>query len=218
MGLNNERQACILTIDLHRGHLDPSVATLPLQAERARRVTEACRLITGRARELHIPVVHVITEYNSPLESLSNPFWKRIENDSGNRRSGMGNHNIVGSPGTELMSEVNSPDDIIIRGKKRYDSFLATQLDFTLRSLNAGLIGIVGVNTNSCVIATAIAASVRDYDVVILEEGVETMDSISLHKVALKIIETSFGRVMKADDFFSLPEVSGQQSSPAKTK
>ncbi|MDH2905573.1 MAG: cysteine hydrolase, partial [Methanomassiliicoccales archaeon] len=208
--MNNARHACILTIDLHRGHLDPSVATLPLQPERARRVTDACRLITGRARELHIPVIHVVTEYNSSLESLSNPFWKRIENDSGNRRSGMGNHNIVGSPGTNLMNEVHSSGDIIIRGKKRYDSFLATQLDFTLKSLDVGIIGIVGVNTNSCVLATAIEASVRDYDVVVLEEGVETMDDSSLHTAALRIVETSFGRVMKAGDFFNLPEVCGQ--------
>ncbi len=125
----------------------------------------------------------------------------------------MGNHNIVGSPGTNLMNEVHSSGDIIIRGKKRYDSFLATQLDFTLKSLDVGIIGIVGVNTNSCVLATAIEASVRDYDVVVLEEGVETMDDSSLHTAALRIVETSFGRVMKAGDFFNLPEVCGQQAA-----
>jgi biuret amidohydrolase len=57
---------------------------------------------------------------------------------------------------------------------------------------------VLGVNTNSCVIATAIAASVRDYAVFVVEEGVDTMLGPELHAAALSVIAASFGWVVPA--------------------
>ena len=56
----------VLAVDMHRGHLDPAVATLPLQAERC-----------GSA------------------EILANPFWKAIHDDPTKARKGMSRHNLV---------------------------------------------------------------------------------------------------------------------------
>jgi nicotinamidase-related amidase len=65
---------------------------------------------------------------------------------------------------------------------------------------------IIGVNTNSCVLATSIAASVRDYAVFVLSDGVDTMMGRSLHDAALAIIAGSFGWVIDSDGAFDALE------------
>ena len=59
------------------------------------------------------------------------------------------------------MPEVYAEGDFIVDAKKRYDCFVATDLDLTLRAHGVDTVLITGVNTNSCVIATATAACCR---------------------------------------------------------
>ena len=53
-----ERPA-VVTIDLHRGHLDPAVATLPLPADAAAALVERTVPLLDEYRALGIPVIHV---------------------------------------------------------------------------------------------------------------------------------------------------------------
>ncbi len=57
------RSTAIVAIDMHRGHLDPAVATLPLPAERCGPVIKRAADLFTEARALGVPVVHVVTEY-----------------------------------------------------------------------------------------------------------------------------------------------------------
>jgi len=127
-------RASVLTIDLHRGHLDLNVATLPLQAAPAARVTAANVDFLRRARERGLPVVHMVTTYRDLSEIHSNPFWRAIDATSATRAE-MREHNLLGSPGTELMPGILEPGDRIVSTKKRYDCFLGTDLDFVLKSM-----------------------------------------------------------------------------------
>ena len=43
-------------------------------------------------------------------------------------------HNINGMPGCEVMPQLLDPSDFIVDAKKRYDCFIATDLDLSLRS------------------------------------------------------------------------------------
>lgn len=58
------RRPAVVTIDMHRGHLDPDVATMPLPAEAAERVTKANAELLSAARQSGLPVVHVVTSYH----------------------------------------------------------------------------------------------------------------------------------------------------------
>ncbi len=49
----------IVTIDMHRGHLDQEIATMPATPEDSKRVIDAARDALGFAREHAIPVIHV---------------------------------------------------------------------------------------------------------------------------------------------------------------
>ncbi len=68
------KTTAVVSIDMHRGHLDPSVATMPLSAEQCRRVIGAARELFGALRTLGIPIVHMVTLYRDSSEAASNPF------------------------------------------------------------------------------------------------------------------------------------------------
>lgn len=194
----------IVTIDLHRGHLDPSVATLPLPGGEARALMSRILRILERARRIGVPVVHVTTLYQDREEILVNPYW-RYQSGKGGVRSRIADHQAPGSH-LELMPGVAQAGDAIITTKRRYDSFVATDLDFVLRSRGCSTLLLMGVNTNSCVLATAISASVRDYAVYVLTDGVDTMMGPHYHDAALDIIAGSFGWVIDAETILGVLE------------
>ena len=53
------RETAILTIDMHRGHLDMDVATMPAKPEDATRVIEHSKTILDHARAQGMPVIHI---------------------------------------------------------------------------------------------------------------------------------------------------------------
>ena len=114
-------------------------------------------------------------------------------------------HNIKGMPGVTIMPELLDPArDLVVDTKKRYDCFLGTNLDFTLRSHGVNTLLVTGVNTNSCVLATTTAANVRDYAVIVVEDCVETMDGPALHEAGLLCIRTAFGFVLDTNAVMGL--------------
>jgi len=198
-------RAAVLTIDLHRGHLDLNVATLPLQAAPAARVTAANVDFLRRARERGLPVVHMVTTYRDLSEIHSNPFWRAIDSTSATRAE-MREHNLLGSSGTELMPGILEPGDRIVSTKKRYDCFLGTDLDFVLKTMGVNTLLITGVNTNSCVLATTITASTRDYACVVVSDCVDTMDGEKFHDMALECVGRAFGWVMSSAEALAAVE------------
>lgn len=192
------RSVAVVTIDMHRGHLDPSVATMPLDPERARRVTDANQVLVEAARERGIPVVHVVTQYNSVEEIASNPWWKSVAGSTATRANVL-KHQLPGSPGLDVMPSLVGEGDIYVRTKRRYDSFTSSDLDFVLRSLGTDVLLLTGVNTNSCVLATTVAGNALDYSVIVVEDCVDTMDP-ALHDAALAVIRQAFGWVARTDE------------------
>ncbi len=194
-GLEDIRPA-IVAIDCHRGHLDPAVATMPATPEVAARLTEANRVFFERARAINIPIVHMVTTNRDVAEIRANPFWRLLSQDPKATRKNAMRHNLAGSPGCTIMPGLEKPGDIVVNTKKRYDCFQGTDLDITLRTHNINCVLITGINTNSCVLATACAANVRDYAVVVVEDCVDTMDSRAHHDAALLCLSTAFAHVM----------------------
>lgn len=197
-------KAAVVAIDLHRGHLDPAVATMPLAADKAAKVVAANRRFLDRCRTARIPVVHLLTQYRDAAEIRCNPFWRTLAENPNNPRKNAMVHNLEGSPGVTVMPDVLRAGDWVVDTKKRYDCFVGTDLDFTLRAHGVNTLFVTGVNTNSCVLATVAAACSRDYAVVAVEDCVDTMDAPALHDAALACIRTAFGFVMKSDEIASI--------------
>ncbi len=195
----------IIAIDLHRGHLDPAVATMPLAPDAAARVVAANARFLAWARAAGVPIFHCIATYRDSEEIAANPAWRARAANPQNPRKNVLKHNLAGMPGCNVMPQLLHPSDFVINAKKRYDCFTATDLDLSLRSHGVDTVLITGVNTNSCVMATASAACCRDFAVIVVSDCVDTMDGPELHVAALRVIATAFGRIASTDELMALP-------------
>jgi biuret amidohydrolase len=198
LGVDRPKIATI-AIDLHRGHLEMSVATMPTTPDVAERVIAANERLFAWCRGVGIPVVHLLTQYRDAEEIRANPFWRTRAEDPTATRKNVLRHNIMGMPGCTVMPQLQKAGDWVVDTKKRYDCFIGTDLDFTLRTHGINTLLITGVNTNSCVLATTVAANVRDYAVIVVSDCVDTMDGPALHEAGLRCIKTAFGWVMDTD-------------------
>ncbi len=208
LGVDTPKMA-VVAIDLHRGHLDMDVATMPTSPQVAERIIAHNGRLFRWARGAGIPVVHLVTSYRDEAEIRANPFWRTRAEDPAATRKNVLRHNIMGGPGCTVMPELQAPEDWVVATKKRYDCFIGTDLDFLLRTHGINTLLITGVNTNSCVLATTVAANVRDYSVVVVEDCVDTMDGPALHEAGLRCISTAFGFVLQTDAIIAgalLPE------------
>lgn len=202
-------RAAVVGIDLHRGHLDMAVATMPATPEVADRVVGANRRLFDWARSQGLPVIHCITQYRDADEIRLNAFWRTRAEDPNNPRKNVMRHNLIGMPGGEVMPGLQQPQDWVVDTKKRYNCFVATDLDLLLRAHGINTLIITGVNTNSCILSTVTAACSMDYAVIVPSDCVDTMDAPALHDAALLCIRTAFGFVMPSGDVMALPELQG---------
>jgi nicotinamidase-related amidase len=214
LGVDHPR-AAVVAIDLHRGHLDMAVATMPTTPDVASRIIAANKRLFDWCRSVDIPIVHQVTSYRDAEEISANPFWRTRAEDPTATRKNVMRHNIIGSPGCTVMPQLLDSRDFIVNTKKRYDCFLGTDLDFLLRSHGVNTLLITGVNTNSCVLATTTAANVRDYAVIVIEDCVDSMDGPELHAAGLACIKTAFGFVMDTDAVMALDALAPRQDSAA---
>src|SRR3954447_15114283 len=75
-------ETAVITIDMHRGHLDMDVATMPAKPEDAKRVIANARQVLDFSRKLAVPVIHVVLVYRKlkgiGSEGMTSPFWKAM--------------------------------------------------------------------------------------------------------------------------------------------
>ncbi|MBI4560857.1 MAG: cysteine hydrolase [Candidatus Rokubacteria bacterium] len=199
MTLHGESTA-LVAIDMHRGHLDPSVATLPLAAERCGPVIARAAKLFRELRARGVRIIHVVTEYRVPEEIAANPFWRAIHDDPTKARRGILRHNLAGSPGTEIIPELQAEGDWVVRGKKRYSAFYATDLEFLLGRLRTRNVILAGINSTTCVLCSAFDATNRDLRVVIAADCVDSMDGEEVHQFALRLMGAAVGCVWTNDE------------------
>jgi nicotinamidase-related amidase len=206
------REMAIVTVDMHRGHLDPSVATMAAEPEDAKRVIAAARDLLNFAREKGVPIIHVKLVYRKipglGSEGMTQPFWRSLhdmvtEEDrlTPGRRSTVDGHNIVGSPGTEIIPELFAEGDYVIDNKKRLDCFYGTDLGPLLKTLDVKTVCLMGINTNTCVLNTAFTAFNYDYRVVVLSDCVASMYGGDLHVLGLQNVARCLGWVVNNAEF-----------------
>jgi len=200
-----KKDYAVIAIDMHRGHLDPEIATLPLlPAEKCQRVINNADRFFAKIREKGIPVIHVVTVYRDSDEILSNPHWSDKNTEPGGARKDIAKHNIVGSPGTQIIPRLYKEEDYVVNTKKRYSTFLHTDLDFLLRQMGAKTVILAGINTSSCVLCTAFEACNRDYKVYVAEDCCDSMDGEEFHQAAIMFINRILGKALKSNEILSL--------------
>lgn len=206
------RETAIVTVDMHRGHLDMDVATMPAKSEDASRIIAASAEVLALARSHAMPVIHVVLVHRKipgfGSEAMAQPFWRAVATvrDADNRltpgrASTVTEHNIEGSRGTEIIPELYADEDYVIDNKKRLDCFFGTDLRTLLDTLGVTNVCLMGINTNTCVLNTAFSAFNFDYGVVVLKDCVGSMYGDDLHELGLQNVARCLGWVMSNDEF-----------------
>ena len=201
------KETAIIAIDMHRGHLDMDVATMPTKPEDAERVIRNAKRALDFARSQGVPVIHVILVYrNIPglgSEGMTQPFWRALhelvtEEDrlTPGRRSTVNGHNLEGSPGTQIIPDLLAPTDYVINNKKRLDCFYGTDLEALLETLGVKTVCMMGINTNTCVLNTSFTAFNHDFRVVLLSDCVGSMYGDDLHVLGLQNVARCLGWVV----------------------
>tara|TARA_B100000029_G_scaffold287942_1_gene281740 strand:+ start:4102 stop:4836 length:735 start_codon:yes stop_codon:yes gene_type:complete len=205
-------KTAIVTIDMHKGHLDPAVATMPADAKDSERVIKNAEDVLGFARNHGVPVIHVKLVFRKipglGSEGMPVKFWKALHDisDEANRLSPgrpstVDDHNIMGSVQTEMIPSLVEEGDYMIDNKKRLDCFMGTDLDNLLRNLGIENVCLMGINTNTCVLNTAFTAFNKDYRVVVMSDCVASMYGEDLHQLGLQNICRCLGWVTNNDEF-----------------
>jgi biuret amidohydrolase len=206
------RETAIVTIDMHRGHLDMDVATMPAKPEDAKRVIAHAKQVLEFSRKAKIPVIHVVLVYRRipgiGSEGMVSHFWKALHAAQGEtdrltpgRKSTVREHNVEGSPGTQIIPELYREGDYVIDNKKRLDCFYGTDLRQLLDTLGVKSVVLMGINTNTCVLNTAFTAFNFDYRVVVLSDCVASMYGDDLHVLGLQNVARCLGWVITNEQF-----------------
>jgi len=128
MNLGADRpKAAVAAVDLHRGDLDMSVATMSSAPDVTQRVTVASERLIEWCRRVGMPVIHQVTSYREADEIRANPFWRTRAEDPTATRTNVMRHNIIGGPCCTVMPQLFDANDFVVNTKERYDCFVVAR-------------------------------------------------------------------------------------------
>lgn len=190
----------IVSIDMHRGHLEDS-DDCPCPAPRAREIVEPINGFHREARTLGVPIIHVRAVLRrggaDDLKGVSSA-WRRtfplFVGDIPNAHE----FQIEGSRWTEFVTDVDDVD-LIVETKKRLSPFYPTDLDFLLRNLKSTAIVINGGFTDCCVLNAAFEGSNLGYRVSVAQDLVRGTNE-EMEVAALKMVSLHCGIVVDSKD------------------
>ena len=193
-----------VTVDMHRGHLDPEVATMPAPKENCANVIRNSAKVLRAAREAGMPVIHVIVTRRPIEDARLRPFHEAVVEVResfipGGKSDGRG-HNLHGSVQTEIIPDLLDPGDHVIDNKKTLSIFYGTDLDNLLRVLEVNTVVFMGINTNTCVQCACFEASNHRYTLAVVSDCVDSMYGPDLHTFALENISRCMGWVLDSSE------------------
>jgi nicotinamidase-related amidase len=196
-------RTAVVSIDMHRGHLDPS-PDCPCPAPRARDIVAPIDAFHDRARAMGVPIIHVRSVLRrSGIDDIKgiSAAWRRTFPLYVGAIPNSDAHAIEGSPWTEFVTRV-APEDLVIETKKRLSAFYPTDLDFLLRNMRVETIVLDGGFTDCCVLNTAFDAGNHNYRVIVARDLVRGTDD-SLEAAALAMVSLHLGLVVDSADLLA---------------
>lgn len=193
----------VISIDMHRGHLDDS-PECPCPAPRARDVVAPIDAFHDEVRALGGRIVHVKSTLRpdgvDDIRGIPSA-WRRTFPLHVGPIPNADAHAIEGSPWTEWVTRVE-PGDMRVENKRRLSAFYPTDLDFLLRNQRITTVVLDGGFTDCCVLNTAFDANNHNYRVIVLRDLVRGTDP-QLEAAALTMVSLHLGLVMESKDLLA---------------
>jgi biuret amidohydrolase len=195
--VRNPERTALLVIDMQNDFLLPDA---PVHTPGGLELVTTISRLGRSCREAGFPVVFTQEMHRADLSDFG------IELDFEPP------HCLEGTLGMDLVAGLEPQEgDLNIRGKRRYDAFLGTDLDLALRARGVENLLVTGVCTDICVICTVHHARNLDYRVVVLKDAVAGTTP-ERHAAALACMEHVFARlstVAEASPVFGLAAPAG---------
>jgi nicotinamidase-related amidase len=196
-------KTAIVSIDMHRGHLDPS-PQCPCPAPRAREIVAPIDTFHDAARRLGVPIIHVRSVLRrggeDDIRGIS-AAWRRTFPLYVGEIPNSEAHAIEGSPWTEFVTRV-ADDDLIVETKRRLSAFYPTDLDFLLRNMRVESLVLDGGFTDCCILNAAFDANNHNYRVIVARDLVRGTDA-HLEEAALAMVSLHLGLVADSADILA---------------
>ena len=193
-------KTAVITIDMHKGHLDVEDPECPCPSGSGREIIEPINNFTRQCRELGIPVIHVRSMLRADGSDDIKGYpsaWRLVFPMTVGPIPGIDKHALEGTKWNDFMVEVKD-QDYIVGGKKRLSAFYPTDLELLLRNKRIETVVLTGAMIDCCVLNTAFDAANRDFRVVVPRDLVRGTDS--LQESALRIISLHLGLVVDSDE------------------
>lgn len=205
--------AALLVVDVQNDFCAPGglIATEGRDVSEAQRVGDRLPAFIAAARAAGALVVFIRSVYTTDTNLYLSDSWM----EQAMRRRPGGYTRIpacaAGSWGGDFYGKVRpEPNDPVIT-KHRYSGFHNTALDTVLRAHGIRTLIMTGVATNVCVETTARDGFMRDYYIVMVEDGAASYAKAE-HDMALVNIDRYFGQVS------SVAEITAIWNEQADTK
>ena len=168
---NSECIPAIVAIDLQNDILEGGA----LPCKRIHNILPTLKKLFVKARNMGIPIIYVCDRHFTDDPELL--LW----ND----------HMMAGSYGIGIIDEVAPEKGDYIVYKNRFNGFVNTNLESTLKKLNVNTLVIVGWRSHVCVAQTAVEAFYRGYRVAIAEDGVDSTTEIE-HEQGMQLMAINY--------------------------
>lgn len=179
----------LLVIDMERDFIDPGAVQ---ETPGGRALLPAINRLIAWARRAGAPVIFTHEMHRSDRSD----YGIELEYDPV--------HCLEGTAGCELADGLDAQArDYRIRNKRRYDSFLGTDLDLLLRAKRIENLVCAGVTTHVCVMSTVYTARNLDYRVIVPRDAVAAI-SAEHQAAALLCMSDVFAYVSDTDSVASL--------------
>lgn len=187
--IRDRDRTALLVVDMQNDFVLPG---RPVAAPGALDIVQVIADLASRARRRGFPVIYT-QEMHRPEET-----------DFGIELHFEPPHCLEGTDGPEVIDALKpEPEDIRITGKRRYDAFLGTDLDFVLRCAGVENLIVTGVCTDICVASTVQHARNLDYRCYVVRDGAAGT-SPQRHDAALQCLEHVFAYVGSAQECLGL--------------
>jgi ureidoacrylate peracid hydrolase len=202
LSLNPERSALII-IDMQNdyAHPDGYYATRGQASDAVRATYDANRAVLDAARRAGAFVVFVTVI----MREAGLPDMPDLHAIKPEHFVGIGRRLEKGTWGAQVVEELAPlPDEVVIE-KHTYSAFYQTDLELMLRRRGISTVILTGTASHACVLNAAFDAFARDFDVVVVRDGVSTFFP-EVHESSLRIVELQMGAVLTASEVTGLLE------------
>lgn len=150
----------------------------PLEVPDTRNIIPVIKGEIEESRKKNNPVIYVCDAHDADDKEFSKFGWPA--------------HGVKGTEGAGVVQELKPEEGDIIIEKNTYSSFFNTRLDETLKRLGIDHIRLTGCVTHICILFAAYEATLLDYNVSVVKEGVAGLAKED-HDAALRIIKNVMG-------------------------